>query len=268
MGKLRSLLRQTLLAHFWRQAKNHYFQKHVLPVATEATLNGVRLDISKLSPRMKEVILSGEYESAEASLCRQTILPGDRILELGGAIGFVGLFCLRNLHAAEVVSAEPNPRTAAILRRNFELNHCSAAVEEVAISDRDGTLNLCISDEFWGDNAFAANGTSAGSYVRVPSRTVGSLLKDGRSGFSVLISDIEGAETLIDWSQLPPSIDRIIIELHPGIVGYASAYGVLHKLAQLGFSVSGRINEVFSLSRQLGGAIPRSSEQTRAGVAE
>jgi len=260
MGNLRSILRQTLPAHIWRKAKHHYFQHYVLPVASEATLNGVRLDISKLCPRMKEVILSGEYESAEATLCGQTILPGDRILELGGAIGFVGLLCLRNLHAAEVVSAEPNPRTAAILRRNFELNHCSAAVEEVAISDRDGALDLCISDEFWGDNAFAANGTSARSQVRVQSRTLGSLLTDRRSHFSVLISDIEGAETLIDWGQLPPSIDRIIIELHPGIVGYASAYDVLHKLAQLGFSVSGRINEVFSLSRQLGGTLPRHSE--------
>lgn len=250
MGSFRQLLRHTFAAHLWRQAKSYHFKHHVLPRQTEVELDGVRLDISTLSPPMKEVIMSGKYELAETTLCRQIIRPGDRILELGGAIGYVGLFCLRNLQVAEFVSAEPNPHTASILRRNYALNGLQPNLEEVAISDRDGTINLCVSDEFWGDNAFVSYDSTSRSELKVEAWTVRSLLQKRKSDFTVLIADIEGAETLINWNDIPPSVSRIIIEIHPGIVGFSSAYGALHRIMNLGFLVEARMNDVIALRRK------------------
>jgi FkbM family methyltransferase len=249
MITFRELLRHSLPAHLWRRARLRYFQRHIVPKQTETELEGVRLDLSDLSPRMREVVLSGNYERSEVTLCRQMLEPGDRILELGGAIGYVGLFCLKNLQAAEVVSAEPNPRTAAILRRNYALNNLKPNVEEVAISDHDGILNLSTSDDFWGDNAFVANGTSAPSQLKVATLTIRSLLQKQPSNFTVLISDVEGAESLIQWNDIPQCITKIIIELHPGIVGYTHAYHALNSIMNLGFSVESRMNDVLALRR-------------------
>ncbi len=101
--------------------------KYTLPAKKRATLHSVHLDISSLSPLMKNHILQDRYEFQERRLVQQCLTKDDVILELGGAIGFIGLFCRKVIGVKHHLTVEPNPNTLAMLRRNYALNQITAS---------------------------------------------------------------------------------------------------------------------------------------------
>ena len=52
---------------------------------------------------------------------------------------------------------------------------------------------------------------------------------------TALICYIERAEVHLDLAQIPPSVSRIIIELHPGIIGEEATKRVINQIHFLGF---------------------------------
>ena len=81
--------------------------------------HGVSLDLSALPNGMKEVVISGNYERSEVMLLPGFIEPEDRILEIGSAIGFIGLYCRKIIGVKELVCVEPNPQTEKFLSNFF-----------------------------------------------------------------------------------------------------------------------------------------------------
>ena len=144
--------RNSLCGYLWRQWKQFRFEHYTLSQTTTHSLEGVCLSLQGLSPRLKRAIIDGTYEQAEVEIAKQLVGEGDQILELGGAIGFVGLFCLTALRAGRVVSVEPNPSTAAQLRKNYELNLRVPELFEAAVSTNDGTMELNVGEDFWEDS--------------------------------------------------------------------------------------------------------------------
>ena len=220
------------LLDLWRNLHSRLRFKFILPRKRQASLEGVRLDISTLSPLMKNIILTGRYESQERQLARQALTKDDVILELGGAIGFIGLYCRKVIGVKHITSVEANPNTLKLLRRNYELNGLTPNVIHAAAAAEDGELDLNIGGEFW-ENTLT--GTSSNT-VRVPSKSLSSLIKQMPAAPTALICDIEGAEQYLDFTQLPASVTKIIIELHPGMIGEESTRRVVSELAAVGFS--------------------------------
>src|ERR1700721_1434146 len=142
----------TFPAFVYRRLKERHYENKILPAITEAEVEGIKLNIGGIAPMMKYVILNGHYEVPEMTICRGLIEPGEHILELGGAIGFIGLFCLKNLQAAKVVSIEPNPGTIERLKRNYILNDLTANVIQAAIAAQDGTVSFNVSPNFSTDS--------------------------------------------------------------------------------------------------------------------
>ena len=52
-----------------------------------------------------------------------------------------------------------------------------------------------------------------------------------------VIIDVEGAEQFVDFRQMPGSVNKIIIELHPNCIGHAKTYQIVADLVNLGFRV-------------------------------
>lgn len=212
-------------------------------------LNGIKIDLSGIGigAKMKKAVVQGEYERAETSACRSMIRPGDQILELGGAIGYLGLFCLKQCGAARVCSVEGNPNTVKLLKNNYALNSYHQDVIEAAVSAKDGLLNFHTGTDLWQDGNIPRS--SLQQRIQVSGLSLSSVLSRMTFKPNVLIADIEGAETTIDWSMLPSSVDRIIIELHPCVSGPQSAFALLHRWMSDGYEVVFRMGDVFGLQR-------------------
>jgi FkbM family methyltransferase len=220
------------LRNAWRNVRLRYYSKFVLPKITSTEIDGIHLDLTSFSPRIRNRILMG-YEAAEKQICREFLRRDDSVLELGGGIGFIGLFCQKLLHVRNYVTVEANPQTIDILKHNYRLNGVIPKVLHYAISDRDGTITLNVSGDFW-EHSLGTKQDTAQTII-VPSLTFGSLLKKIPICPNTLIIDVEGAERLINFREIPEEIKKIIIENHPVIIGEKSVQEIMETLESRGF---------------------------------
>lgn len=246
---MKSLLQKSLVYHLLQEVRAWWRFKYTLPKLREVILEGVRLDVSQLSPRMRNNLQEGRYEVQERNFASEFLTRDDAVLEIGGAIGFIGLFCQTCLGIERYATVEANPHTAEMLRRNYALNGVEPRLWNVALANEDGEIALNIGEEFW-ENSVVTNGAKATArQVTVPSLTFDSLLKKLPFAINTLIIDIEGAEQFIDFSRTPDSVKKIIIELHPSIIGHRAAYHVVAALSQIGFGVEREDGGTFYLQR-------------------
>ncbi len=230
-----TLWQRTLIYSLWHDFSVRWKFKYDLPKLKEVTLEGVKLDVSTLSPIMKNNLLEGRYEVQERLLASKHVKANDRVLEVGGAIGFIGLFCQTRLGITQYTTVEANPNTAELLKRNYTLNGRTPVLWNVALAAADGKVTLNIGNEFW-ENSLVT-GADSGKSVEVPALSLSTMV--GRLGYeaTTLIIDIEGAEQFVDFRQVPASVKKIIIELHPCFIGFPATYKIIGELLNMGFRV-------------------------------
>ncbi|MDB6038272.1 MAG: hypothetical protein JWM99_2113 [Verrucomicrobiales bacterium] len=246
-----SLFSKTLLYHLIEEFKLRYRFKYVLPKLTEIELEGLRLDVSTLSSKIRNRLLSGAYEAHEKVMCRDFLRPEDVVLEIGGAIGFIGLICQKKLGIRNYSCFEANPRTMEVLKRNYELNGVTPRVWNMALAHADGEVELEVGTDFWENSiVYAENATKGRKTVKVPAATLQTLVKTAGITPNVLIIDIEGAEQFIDFASMPVSVNKIIIELHPAVIGQEATYNIVASLIAQGFRVAREESGTFVFLRK------------------
>lgn len=234
-------------AAWWQQLTSRLLFKFVLPRIQRSTLEGIELDVSGLSSLMKNHIRTGRYEVQERILARRALTRDDVILELGGAIGFIGLYCRKVIGVKHHFSVEANPATLQLLRRNYALNNLNPDVVHAAAAAEDGELSLDVGGEFWENSLVHAS--DSGLRITVPARSLRSLIALMPFPPTALVCDIEGAEQYLDFSQLPSSVTKIIIELHPDMIGQGKVDVILGQLGQMRFEVRSQEAGTWLLTR-------------------
>ena len=232
---------------FWRKWHDVVLFKWILPRVQNAVLEGVQLDIRALSPLMKNNILTGRYEVQERLLAHRYLTREDVVLELGGAIGFIGLFCRKTIGVKYHFTVEANPNTIKMLRRNYALNAIEPNVIHAAAASEDGELTLNVGSEFW-ENSIVKS-VPGGASIEVPALSLGSLVTRMALPPTTLICDIEGAEQFLDFSQLPATVNKIIIELHPDLIGKQRTEQILSQFSSLGFCIGAETAGTWFLDR-------------------
>lgn len=72
-------------------------------------LNGIKINISDLSPSLKMFFYSDSYENYEIRLLEKYLNENDIVMELGTGIGFLSAFCAKKVGSKNVYSFEANP---------------------------------------------------------------------------------------------------------------------------------------------------------------
>lgn len=238
------------IARLWENICAHWKFKFVLPRTEEVTLHGVRLDVRELSLVMRNKLLLERYEVQEFRMAQQHLAASDSVLEIGGAIGFLGIYCQKHLGISQFATVEANPQTAGMLRRNYALNGLEPLLFNAALADHDGEVDLDVGGEFWG-NSILPSGPPSADKTRVPAISFETLLKRLCFPVSALIVDIEGAEKFIDWNKLPVTVGKIIMEIHPQVIGVAEQYRIVANLINQGFKVESEDCGTFFFKKNL-----------------
>ena len=262
MSRLRLLFSKTPLGHLWREFAVRWRFKFVLPRVTQTTLDGIRLDLSTLSLRARNRLLMGIYESNEKHLVQELLCPEDSVLEIGGAIGFIGLFCQKRIGIQQYFAFEANPETLGILRRNYELNTLTPAAWNLALARCDGPLDLEVASDFW-DNSTVPSQSTGGRTIKVQGACLKTILSRVNRQVNVLIIDVEGAEQFIDLDHIPAWVNKLIIELHPHILGPEKTSDLMGGLIARGFYVARQEENSFGFLRRQS-AIPELPSLERA----
>src|SRR5690606_18333173 len=105
------------------------------------------------------------------------------------------------------------------------------------LAHADGDVHLEVGSDFW-ENSICHGAEGGARTARVPAGTLQTLLQLAGGRPNVLIIDIEGAEQFIDPRQIPDTVSKMIIELHPKVIGQEVSYNIIAQFIGLGFRVA------------------------------
>lgn len=175
------------------------------------------------------------YERLERALLPALLRADDRVVELGSAIGLIGLVCCRSIAPAQLVMVEANPALIAEISHNFAANRVALpALHHAVAAMADGEADFHIDSQFWASSTRARAG-AAQTTIRLATIDTAALIARHRA--TVLICDIEGGE--ID---LLPRLDLagvrlVVAELHPAVIGDDGAARITAHMAAAGLAL-------------------------------
>lgn len=206
------------------------------------SLNGVQLDISDgmISRKIFNKILSGDYESDENYILRETFTENDSLLELGTGIGFNSIYCAR-VNNNKVMTFEGNSNLISLIRRNMRKNNTEFDLRnEILISRHfEGTsTSFNIAEDFWASSVNKNVDSKVIAETTVPVRRIHEVVRQFKPSY--LVVDIEGGEDEIfascDFLQ-NSCINKILVELHPEIIGEEKCFEVMKNIVDAGYKI-------------------------------
>jgi FkbM family methyltransferase len=199
---------------------------------------GVKLPIdpSVMSEHLQEVIRAGHYEKGEAKHLTEIVEPGERVLELGGGIGFLSALIGLTGRAEKIAVVEANPALIPLIRMTHRLNGVDAEViHGAAVADLTATvLRFSIDVDFWASSLKPRKSKGVKSVIEVPAVALQTLLKIYRPTF--MIVDVEGSEVdLLCGTADLGSVKKLIVEVHEKAIGPAGIKRLFDGMSAAGF---------------------------------
>lgn len=139
----------------------------------EFQVQGITLHVPAhlLTPAIKASLNSEKIEPRESRQLAGVAEDGDRLLELGGGLGYVSTFVSKCVRLEQAVVVEANPMIVPVIQQTHRLNGVRATVlNGVALSprsvlwrkrDQDGALPFYIRRGIWGSSLRREPGTRA-----------------------------------------------------------------------------------------------------------
>jgi FkbM family methyltransferase len=198
----------------------------------------IAYDPEIVSNGVLDAIERGAYERFEARRAKSFVDEGARILELGAGLGFLSALILSCKRVEDYQLVEADPRLPPMMRRTHELNGVVGKVEIHSCVATCDTRTIAAGEvDFFIDQKFSASSVlgvrNSAHTVKVPAVSLPALIEQHRS--TVLIADIEGAETEIFNGTPLGTIEKILIELHPHRIGQRGVGDVFRNLDRLGY---------------------------------
>jgi len=203
--------------------------------------------------RVLASLYAEKYEELERRALPDLLRPEDRVVEVGSAIGVVGLVCARIVGPERLWMVEANPDLAETIRANFALNGMAAPQLHIGLgcSEPGDPIAFRVAKEFWSSSVLERGQTARVELA--PRIDLNQLLRASQA--SVLICDIEGGEF-----ELLPKLDLtgirlIVAELHRKLGRPGAVESLLSGLQDSGFRRKLCFkDEVYILERQEGTA--------------
>nr|WP_246723703.1 FkbM family methyltransferase [Rhizobium sp. ARZ01] len=198
----------------------------------------VRFNTEYMTAEQAEIIKAGKYERKEIKAILNCLKGGERVLELGGGIGYVSTVVCKHRNPSSYDVVEASPRMIPVIKDTHELNgvgsarvhHCIATSDKDALERGYYEFNL-------GKNFLASSITNirnTDGVAQVPTVSIAKFMEEQKP--QVLIADIEGAEVGLLTDVDISCLDRIILEIHPKIVGPAGIKSIFDDMSKHGFT--------------------------------
>lgn len=203
-------------------------------IASSHTCN-FTLDHIALSPFMKFRLAKGAYESNELKLLASNLEQDDCVIELGAGIGYIACHAMQFQPQLKGYTAvEANPSLISLIQKNQNLNQTSFNTIHGIACAEDGKAQFGITEDFWASSTYRAN-TDAVETISVNTFDLNKLIDRETANF--LILDIEGGELELVPQINLSKITKVIIELHPSIIGNGGSSKVIRHLLDSGLNM-------------------------------
>ncbi|WP_051241989.1 FkbM family methyltransferase [Stappia stellulata] len=199
------------------------------------TIDGVKISTSRedVTETIRQGLYKETYEEPERRLVRAALSKADRVLEIGAGIGLVSLVCSKICGRDNVLSYEANPLLERVINKNFSLNQLEPNLRTRAIAARPGAFDFHFAENIFSSSLYDRN---LGGKTRVECDG----MQDVMSTFepSVLVLDVEGAEADLLPNADLAMVNKIIVEMHPHVIGDARIGELRRYLELSGFNLA------------------------------
>jgi FkbM family methyltransferase len=202
-------------------------------------LHGVWLEVpAEASAAHRREVYAERYERGEARCVLLGLEPDDVVMEIGAGVGLVSTLCARLVGSSRVTCYEANPELLPRIRGTFAANGVAPALVNAVLAREAGEAELFVEREFVASSLRVRS--AAARAVRVPQLAVNEELRKVRP--SCLVIDIEGGESellpAIDWA----GVRKLVIEMHPHVIGAERVGELIALLAAQGFRGDGSLS--------------------------
>ena len=193
------------------------------------------LGVPHLSERMLDSINRGRFEWSEIDASLKVFKKGDRIVEMGTGIGFVGAVVAKNTQPQAMLTFEGNPNLFSGIDALYRHNRLGQKIEArhaivISAPDAPETVSFNVRGNYLGS---ALNPRSEGGQD-VPVQKWDDIVAEFKP--NALLMDIEGAELEFFRHADLSTIDRIVFEFHRPVYGRSGVVEIKTRLINEGFS--------------------------------
>jgi FkbM family methyltransferase len=179
----------------------------------------IPLDETILSPTLRQSIVAGKYEHKEAAELNRIIDPHERIMEIGGGIGFISALSSRNPNCEAVRVYEANPTLIPFILQVHSINDIRDVEVQNAVllnSTSSETVEFYQREDFWA-SSLSPKPFGYKSLVNVPARSFSAELEQFRP--TLIICDIEGGELDLFLNANLTGVRKVYLEIHQKVLG-------------------------------------------------
>jgi FkbM family methyltransferase len=167
-------------------------------------------------------------------------------MELGGGIGMVAIACAKVTGSERVFSYEANPELEPLIRDNYALNGVEPTLKMCMLGAETGKRIFYVSERFSQSSVFDID--KKGTKIEVPITPFNAEVRLVRP--TVLVVDIEGSEAeLLDYADLS-TVEKLLLEVHPDIIGVGRANVLRKRLRRMSFAETAHAGRCFLFIRK------------------
>jgi FkbM family methyltransferase len=198
-------------------------------------------------------------EHAQIKSLLDELEPDDVFYDIGACTGLYTYFAVERLGPSQIIAFEPHPPNVEQLKKNREINDVQVRIEDVAVTNTVGSMNLESSSEAgrgYGKASLGSSGLGGERSTVVNTETLDHFVESQRVQHpNVIKIDVEGAEPLvIEGGEKVLRSGRcrtVYCEIHlpgdpnrPSIRDFGSTHGeLLERMKEFGFEVGQKTDE-------------------------
>lgn len=205
----------------------------ILKRQTTVTLHGVHIDLKHplISPQLRRFFYDESYEGGEIAKLAQFLESNDVVMEIGAGIGLVSTYCAQRVGGDNVYAYEGNPRMIDKISETYAANGVKPTIENAILGYQTGPVDFFVTEDYWSSSLVERPGSSV--RVAVDGRLVNEEIR--RVDPSFLIVDIEGGEAMLFEAIDLGNVQKVLIELHPHVIGHERCSAVVRAILNAGF---------------------------------
>ena len=186
----------------------------------------VAVDPKVVSEPIRASLRDQIYEIDEERELEHLIGKDEIVFEIGGGCGLISTYCARRETVKAVFCVEANPLLIPLIAETHRLNRVNVTLYNEILGPKNGTADFYLHEHFWDSSK-----TPDEAATKVEVRMTSFQTRLDEINPTMLIVDIEGGELdLLDTVVIPPSVTKILLEVHQKIIGSAGigkVFGIL-----------------------------------------
>ena len=190
-----------------------------------------------VSKSVRKALRKNEYETAELYLVRHLVRPGNTVLDLGSGLGLTSIAAAKASGNGRVVGYEADPAIAPLAVKNVRRNGVQVEIRNKAIAKEKGVCEFYVHRSFPASSLFPLKGSKK---IRMEADAFQDVVDEIQP--HVIVCDMEGIEKEVFAGANLSSVQRLIVEVHPQVIGLIAVLKCVQELAASGLSLIGSLS--------------------------